>query len=92
VTVGEVRDNNDGSYEASLVGEQVGEAYLYVSINGQEIRGSPYSIVRRHGALKLPSQIVDINRNMGQPWGVAICSNGIWAYSSCLVQQLCVCI
>ena len=92
VTVGEVRDNNDGSYVASFLGEQVGEAYLYVSINGQEIRGSPYSIVRRYGALKLPSQIVDINCNVSQPWGVAIGSNGIWAYSSCLVQQLCVCI
>ncbi|XP_065892071.1 E3 ubiquitin-protein ligase TRIM45-like [Dysidea avara] len=70
VTVGEVKDNNDGSYVASFVGEQVGEAKLHVSINGQEIKGSPYSIVviRNYQALKLPNKIVNNNGRMGQPW------------------------
>ena len=45
VTTGEVRDNNDGSYMASFVAEQVGEAKLSVFINGEQIKGSPYSIV-----------------------------------------------
>ena len=45
VTAGEVRDNNDGSYMASFVAEQVGEAKLSVAINGEQIKGSPYSIV-----------------------------------------------
>ena len=45
VTAGEVRDNNDGSYMASFVAEQVGEAKLSVTINGEQIKGSPYSIV-----------------------------------------------
>ena len=41
----QVKDNNDGSYMASLVALQVGEAKLSVSINGQQIKGSPYSLV-----------------------------------------------
>ena len=81
VTVGEVRDNNDGSYVASFVGEQVGEANLHVSINGQEISRSPYSIVvvRNYQALNLPNKIVNNNGSMGKPWGVAFGRNGVWA-------------
>jgi len=78
VTVGEVRDNYDGSYVASFVGKQVGEAKLHVSINGQEIRGSPYSIVliRNYQALNMPNKIVG---SMGNPCGVAFGRNGVWA-------------
>ena len=64
MTVGEVRDNNDGSYVASFVGEQVGEAKLHVSINDQEVRESPYSfnisVGRNYQALNLPNKIVII--------------------------------
>jgi len=78
-TVGEVRDNNDGSYVASFVGEQVGEAKLRVSIIDQEIKGSPYTIViRNYQALKLPNKMVNNNGSMGQPCGVAFGRNGIW--------------
>ncbi|XP_065907137.1 tripartite motif-containing protein 2-like [Dysidea avara] len=80
VTVGEVRDNNDGSYVASFVGKQVGETKLHVSINGEEIRGSPYSIVvRNYKALNLPNKIVNNNGSMGETWGVAFGRNGVWA-------------
>ncbi|XP_065908707.1 E3 ubiquitin-protein ligase TRIM71-like [Dysidea avara] len=80
VTVGEVRDNNDGSYVASFVGEQVGEGKLHVSINGQEIKESPYSIVvRNYQALNLPNKIVNNDGSMGYPWGVAFGRNGVWA-------------
>ena len=80
VTVGEVRDNNDGSYVASFEGEQVGEGKLHVSINGQEIKESPYSIVvRNYQALNLPNKIVNNNGSMGQLWGVAFGRNGVWA-------------
>ena len=44
VGVGEVRDNNDGSYMASFVAEEVGEVMASVFINGEQIKGSPYSI------------------------------------------------
>ena len=81
VTVGEVRDNNDGSYMASFVAEQVGEAKLSVAINGEQIKGSPYSIVvgRNYQAIDKPSKIVNNNGNMGAPWGVAFGRNGLWA-------------
>jgi len=84
VAAGEVRDNNDGSYIASLVVEQVGEAKLFVSINGEQIKGSPYSIVvsRNYQAIDKPSKIVNNNGSMTGPWGIAFGRNGLWVYSS----------
>ena len=81
VTAGEVRDNNDGSYMASFVAEQVGEAKLSVAINGEQIKGSPYSIVvsRNYQAIHRPSKIVNNNGSMGKPWGIAFGRNGLWA-------------
>ena len=81
VTAGEVRDNNDGSYMASFIAEQVGEAKVLVSINGEQIKGSPYSIVvvRNYQAIDKPSKIVNNNGSMGEPWGVAFGRNGLWA-------------
>ena len=81
VTAGEVRDNNDGSYMASFVAEKVGEAKLSVAINGEQIKGSPYSIMvsRNYQAIDKPSKIVNNNGSMGQPWGIAFGMNGLWA-------------
>ena len=81
VTAAEARDNSDGSYMASFVAEQVGEAKVLVCINGEQIKGSPYSIVvsRNYQAIDKPSKIVNNNGSMGQPWGVAFGRNGLWA-------------
>ena len=80
ITVGKITDNNDGSYVASLVPEQVGEAKVVVSINGEQIKGSPYSIVvRNYQAIDKPSKIVNNNGSMGNPRGVAFGRNGLWA-------------
>ena len=83
VTTGELRDNNDGSYTASFVPEQVGKAKLSVSINGVQIKGSPYSIVvqahRDYQAIDEACKIVNNNGSMGKPWGVAFGKNGLWA-------------
>ena len=81
VTVGEVRDNNDGSYMASFVAEQIGGAKLLVTINGEQIKGSPYSIAiyRNYQAIDKPSKIVNNNGSMGYPWGIAFGRNGLWA-------------
>ena len=80
ITVGKIADNNDGSYVASLVPEQVGEANVIVSINGEQIKGSPYSIlVRNYQAIDKSSKIVDNNTRMGNLWGVAFGRNGLWA-------------
>ena len=75
VTAGKVKDNNDGSYMASFVAEQAGEAKLSVSINGQQIKGSPYSIAvvsRNYQAIDKPSKVVKANGSMGEPWGVGV--------------------
>ena len=81
ITAGEVRDNNDGSYMASFVVEQVGEAKVLVCINGEQIKGSPYSIVvgRNYQAIDKPSKIVNKDGTMGRPRGVAFSRNGLWA-------------
>ena len=78
VNAGEVRDKNDGSYMASFVAEQVGEAKISVSINGEQIKGSPYSIVVGRNYQTI-SKIVNDNGSMGKPWGVAFGRNGLWA-------------
>ena len=79
----QVRDNNDGSYMASCVAQRVGEVKLSVSVNGQQIKGSPYSLVVQYEiydytrvGIYRPSKIVG---NDGGPWGIAFGKNGIWA-------------
>ena len=83
ITVGKITDNNDGSYVASLIPEQVGEAKLSVSINGEQIKGSPYSIVvqghRNYQSINKPCKIVNDNGSMDRPWGIAFGRNGLWA-------------
>ena len=68
----EVRDNNDGSYTTSFVFEQVGEVKVSVFVNGEQIKGSPYSVmVRDYTSVSKLSKIVNNDGNMGQPWGIA---------------------
>ena len=75
-----VVDNKDGSYMASFVAQQVGEVKLSVSINGQQIKGSPYSlVVCDYTRVGKPSKIVNNDGNMGKPWGISFSNNGMWA-------------
>ena len=76
----QVRDNNDGSYMASFVPQQVGEVKLSVSVNGQQIKGSPYSVmVKDHTLVNKSIKIVNNYGNMGRPWGITCAKNGMWA-------------
>ena len=78
----QVMDNNDGSYMASYVSQQVGEVKVSVFVNGEQIKGSPYSvtvIMRDYTSVNKPSKIVNNDGNMGQPWGIAFGKNGMWA-------------
>ena len=76
----QVRDNNDGSYTASLVPQKVGEVNLSAFVNGRQIKGSPYSVmVRDYISINKTSKIVNNDGNMGNPWGIAFGKNGIWA-------------
>ena len=76
----QVRDNSDGSYMASFVPQQVGEVKLSVFVNGEQIKGSPYSVmVRDYSSVNKPSKIVNNDGNMGEPWGIVFGKNGMWA-------------
>ena len=83
VTSAQVVDNKNGSYMASFVPQRVGEVKLSVSINGQQIKGSPYSLVVEHYTdytrVSKPSKMVNNDGNMGEPWGIAFGNNGMWA-------------
>ena len=76
-----VTDNNDGSYAASFVAQQLGSLELSISINGKHIKGSPYSVTvgRNYPAIDKPSKVIDNNGKMGVPWGIAFGNNDIWA-------------
>ena len=76
----EIKDNNDGSYMASFVPQQVGKVNLSVFVNGQRIKGSPYHVmVRDYASVNKPTKILNNICNMGQPWGIAFAKNGMWA-------------
>ena len=81
VTSAQVRDNNDGSCMASVVGQQGGEVKLSAFVNGQQIKGSPYSVVVQCDYTRVgkPSKIVNNDGNMDRPWGIAFGENGMWA-------------
>ena len=89
VTAGKVRDNNNGSYMGSFMAEQVGEAKLLVYVNGEQIKGSPYSLVvnRNYQAIDKPSKIVAIS---GSPEAVAFSRNGLWAVADHTNHCMCI--
>ena len=83
VTSAQVRDNNNGSYMASFVVQQGREVKLSAFVNGQQIKGSPYSVVVQQSIdytrVGKPSKIVNNDGKMGQPWGITFGKNGMWA-------------
>ena len=82
-----MKDNKDGSYSASFVTKQVGEAKLSVTIEGEHIKGSPYSVMiyQDYKSIDKPMKIIndDGKLKMSGPWGVAFCKDGVWAVADC---------
>ncbi|XP_065919076.1 E3 ubiquitin-protein ligase TRIM71-like [Dysidea avara] len=80
----QIQDNNDGSYIASFVPQQVGKTQLSVSLNGQQIKESPYNIIvsKNYTALKKPSRVLSRNDGVGNPWGIAFGKDGMWAVTN----------
>ncbi|XP_065893275.1 E3 ubiquitin-protein ligase TRIM71-like [Dysidea avara] len=86
-----VKDNQDGSYTAFFVANQTGEVKLSISINGEHIKGSPFSVqVHQYSALDKPNKIVNDGGRMGKPWGIAFGKDGVWAVAD--HYNHCVCI
>ena len=81
----EVKDNNDGSYSASFVTKHVGEVKLSVTIKGQHIKGSPYSIMmcRDYKSVGKPIKVINDGGNMGSPYAIAFGRDGVWAVTDC---------
>ena len=73
---------------ASFVAEQVGEAKLSISINGEQIKGSPYSIVvgRNYQAIDKPNKIVNDYNSRKDPEGIAVNKDGMWAVADSSVH------
>ena len=81
VTPIEMKDDNNGSYSASFVANQVGEVKLSVTIKGRQIKGSPF-IVKVHGnytTIGKPRKVVNEGGKMGALWGIAFGRDGMWA-------------
>ena len=80
VTPVEVKDNKDGSYSASFVANQVGEVKLSVTIKGQQIKGSPFSVKVhvKYSKICKPSKTVNEGGKMGRLWGIAFGRDGMW--------------
>ena len=76
-----VKDNKNGSYSASFVANQVEVLKLSVTIDGQHIKGSPYSVMvcRDYKSVGKPLKIINDGGNMGYPWAIAFGRDGVWA-------------
>ena len=77
-----VQDNYDGSYKVTFTPKHIGKAKLMVSINGQQVKGSPYDVTvyrsyTHVGVEKLNASA--LGGDSKQLWGIAIGRHGIWA-------------
>ena len=77
----EVKDNKYGSYSAYFATKQVGEAKVSITIEGEHIKGSPYSVMvrRDYKSIDKPIKVVNDGGNMGYPWAIAFSRDGVWA-------------
>ena len=80
-----VKDNKDGSYSASFVANQVGEVKLSVTIKGQQIKGSPFSVKvhKNYTTIDKLSKVVNDGGRMGKPHGIAFSRDGMYAVGDC---------
>jgi len=82
----EVKDNNDGSYSVSFVTKQVGEVKLSITIEGNPVKGSPYTIIimwsRDYRTVNKPRKIVNSSGNFSYPARIGYGKDGMWAVTN----------
>jgi len=81
MTATQVRDNNDGSYIASFVIQQIGEVKVSVCINGHQIHNCQLKCTAKlvdYTAIENPWQEIN-SLKMHLPWGIAFGKDGVWA-------------
>ena len=74
-----IEDDDDGSYKVTFTPRHIGKAKLTASINGQQVKGSPYDVTVNSdfGITTIDSNYID--RDSKQPWAIAIGRYGVWA-------------
>ena len=78
-----VKDNNNGRYTGSFNIELIGHYQLSVTIGGQNIQGSPFSLTasRDYSTLSRSKKVINDNGKMGKPRSVTFSSDHHWAVS-----------
>ena len=64
----EVKDNNDGTYSASLLASQVGEFKLVICIDGFMVKEAPFIVHKSIAGLSKASKTIELD---DKPWKIA---------------------
>jgi len=67
---------------------------LSITIEGQHIKGSPYSVMvcRDYKTIDKPIKIVNDSWTMGCPFAIAFGKDGVWAVTNCNTDLTCHCV
>ena len=77
-----VTDNDNGTYIASFKVQEVGKMQLSVFVSGQQIKGSPFSIIVQRNQATLDKSSTTMAKgdgNMGKLWSIAYSESDLWA-------------
>ena len=85
ITVGKVKDNQDGSYTVSFTPQQLGMTKLLISIDGQPMKTGvcTFTVYNNYEAMEKPDKIINLDGSIGEPWGIAFSNNNKWAVTDC---------
>ena len=72
---GSVKKKNDGQFEMSYQANSRGRHQLHIKVEGEHIKGSPFSVTVKLPVQELGTPVRSIN-GVNTPWGVAINQQG----------------
>ena len=72
---GSVKKREDGQFEMSYQASSRGRHQLHIKVEGEHIKGSPFSVTVKLPVGELGTPVRSIN-GVNQPWGVAITQQG----------------
>ena len=76
IVFGKIKDNDDGTYEVSIIPQVVGEYQLNITISSKGIKFAPFSIsVREQRDYSSPLSCLQTFTASSQPWDVAFSDN-----------------
>ena len=85
ITAAEVEDNKDGSYTVNFMPQQLGLTKLIISIDGRPLKTGTYTFIvyNNYKVMKKPDKVINLNGNIGEPWGIAFSNSTKWAVTDC---------